>query len=124
MQKSFDNYSAEDLLLIGANIIIKNNDIKLALSYFEEALKKSPDNQTAMHNCADLYNSLERYNDAEKLFSKLCKLDEKNGLNWYNLGISLISQNKIEEANNCIKKAYELNPELMNLSCGKSTINN
>lgn len=113
---------AEELNDRGLYELLHNSDAETALRFFLKAIDLDNSNTSALHNCGDLYNSRNEFLKALPLFETLCTLVPDKGINWYNRAISLTGLQRFEEADLCLTKAYELNPTLKTLACGKTRI--
>ncbi len=84
-----------------------------AISEYEEALKQAPGNPAAIFNQANALFRENKTEEAEKKFEEAIDLNASKQLNadsWYNKGVSLTSQKKLEESIDAYKHALRINP--------------
>jgi tetratricopeptide (TPR) repeat protein len=81
--KKENDFSA--LLRIGVNLNLLG-DKKLALKYYEKALKQDPKNFLALNNVANIYSDLGDYQKAEEYFLRLISYYPDKTMPYRNLG--------------------------------------
>jgi Ca-activated chloride channel family protein len=102
-----------DALIRRGNRFYNKQDYDQSLSNYEKALKKSPGNPDAFFNLGD---ALYRKNDFEKAAGSYddvlqSKADEKIRQNaYYNKGVAMIRQKKIDESIDAWKNSLRLDP--------------
>jgi tetratricopeptide (TPR) repeat protein len=64
-----------------------------------------------IYNSGVVFCETSNFNEAEKCFKEVIKLNPKHDDAWYNLGIALDAMGKRTEAEKCFKKAIELKPD-------------
>ena len=102
-----------DALIRQGNRYYNKQDFDQSLTNYEKALKKSPGNPDAHFNQGD---ALYRKNDYEKAAASYddvlqSKADENTRQSaYYNKGVAMIRQKKLEESIDAWKNALRLNP--------------
>lgn len=99
--------------LLKGNKLYRDQQYEKAAEAYEKVLVRAPKNPIAMYN---LGNALYRKNnaaEAEKLFDATIENSEDKRVvsdAWYNKGVSLTNQKKLEESIDAYKQALRLNP--------------
>ena len=110
---SYIRAQTTDALIRRGNRFYNKQDYDQSQSNYEKALKKSPGNPDAHFNLGD---ALYKKNDYEKAAGSYddvlqSKADENTRQNaYYNKGVAMIRQKKIEESIDAWKNALRLNP--------------
>ena len=109
----FANAQKDNRDLEQGNKLYKEQQFDKAAEAYEKVLVKAPKNSVANYN---LGNTLYRKNnaaEAEKMFdATIDNSDDKKIVSdaWYNKGVSLTQQKKLEESIEAYKQALRLNP--------------
>lgn len=109
---SFLQAQTADALIRQGNRFYNKKDYEQSITNYEKALKKSPGNPDAFFNNAD---ALYRKNDYEKAAASYddvlqSKADENTRQSaYYNKGVAMIRQKKLEESIDAWKNALRLN---------------
>jgi len=82
-----------------------------AEKYVKKALELDSSQPLAWYNRGLIDNKREHYKEATKAFRLAVKLQPDFSNAWNMLGLSLFQQGKMEEAELCLLKALELDPE-------------
>ena len=82
-----------------------------AILAVQEARKASPGDLNLLLTEADLYIKLKRMDKFGELMEDAVKMDPKNPVLYYNLGVVNFNQNRIEDAKKYYSKAIELKPD-------------
>jgi Ca-activated chloride channel homolog len=115
---SFSLYTAgqsaatNDLLLQGNNYY-KAQEFAKANEAFQQALKTAPENTTAKFNLAASLYRLDKKDEAAQLYTELADKETDKALlakAWYNKGVILSGQKKLEESIEAYKNALRNNP--------------
>lgn len=88
---------------------LKNYD--LSERYLKKALKLKPNSVKAMKDIAVIYGLTKQYAKSVHYLQKVVKLKPKDDGAWFNLGISLNAVGKIDQAQQALDKAHQLNPK-------------
>jgi tetratricopeptide (TPR) repeat protein len=100
-----------ELLIIEANLLIKNDQRKLAYQLLTESLIQFPDHPQLLYTRAIVAEQLDNYRQTELDLRKLIANDTENAIALNALGYSmLIHTDRHDEAYKLIKQAYFLNP--------------
>lgn len=118
--------SNESYLLLLADCLINIGKHKLLFNFIKKIIEK----HLILYNCKlSLLNKVgeslfvqNKYDDAEKTFQNVLKLDSKNITALNNLGVILHNQNKKSEAINNFQKVLELDPNNKDAIANLSTI--
>ena len=81
---------------------------------YRKALSEKPDYYKGKFNLGDAMYGQENYEESGKIFGELgetAKTPEEKSGSWYNLGNSLMEQQKYKESIEAYKKALRLNPD-------------
>ncbi len=94
-----------------------------AITYYEKALKKDPNNKEMVQNIAFSYRKIKDYHNAEKYYAKAVELNPEESANYLYYGQALKNNNKVAEAKSQFEKFVAKNPDsffgkLMLQSCG------
>lgn len=82
----------------------------LALNYFEQVARLSPDNANSHFNQAFVCEELGRLDEAERGFRAAIGLNDKLDLAWYGLGLVLVRQGRLDDALVVLKRNTKLQP--------------
>ncbi len=83
-----------------------------AVKCYEEAIKRGPRIPQAWYNIGAIHAAKKNYDEALRCFDESTKLDEKYCPPWAAKAVVLMRCGKKEEGEECLRKAYELDPEL------------
>ncbi|WP_336517318.1 tetratricopeptide repeat protein [Pollutibacter soli] len=95
------------------NKAYKGKKYKEAAAEYQEALKLDPNNAIANFNMANALFRESANEEADKAFDETINLNRSKQLTadaWYNKGVSLTGQKKLEESIQAYKQALRLNP--------------
>lgn len=95
------------------NKAYKEKRYKEAAAEYQEALKIDPNNAVASFNMANALFRESANEEADKAFDETINLNRTKQLTadaWYNKGVSLTGQKKLEESIEAYKQALRLNP--------------
>ena len=95
---------------------------KEALAQLEIAQKIDPENARYPYLMALTYAELGRKDKTEELLRKVVKINPGHDRAWYNLGLLLAGQNKLNEAIECLLRAEQLNPREISYPYARATI--
>lgn len=102
---------AEIKALLGeAYTLYINNDFNAAEKRVHLLLRKAPRNLTALQLLGNIFFMQKKYDDAEKTFRTIIRIDSPRSINYNNLGQALAMQGKYFEAIPELKKAASLDP--------------
>jgi tetratricopeptide (TPR) repeat protein len=94
------------LMQLGA--IFVKRDPKMAIGYFENALKANPKSMETLYNLGILYQENDRPGEALKSYEEMLKIDPKNRYALYNSGyVNLVYLNDFKKAIGYFTSAYE-----------------
>ncbi len=102
------NFDALHLLAI---VYASLGNHKMAIEYFQEALKLCPNDASALSNYGSSLNSIGKNQEALSAFQKAIHIIPDASEFWYNAGNTLCDLNKYEEALTYYEKAIQLNPK-------------
>lgn len=87
----FENISSSEseysLLNEKGIISAQNGNLKLAIKFFENAIKKNPQKEEAYNNLANAYDDLEDFEKAIDTLEKLISINDRNPDYYFNLGL-------------------------------------
>lgn len=90
---------------------MQRKDVQGATADAEELVRLHPERSAAdWFNLAFMYESAERFDEAERAFRRATDLDPKLDRAWYGLGLTLIRQQRFDEAVKALKRNTELQP--------------
>jgi len=93
------------LMQLGA--IFVKRDPKLAIGYFENAVKANPKSMEALYNLGILYQENDKPGEALKSYAEMLKIDPKNRYALYNSGyVNLVYLNDYKKAIEYFTSAY------------------
>ncbi len=102
--------SIELLILEAKSAALKGNQNR-ARALFRKVLKLEPENLDALVSFGVLLNSSKKSaSQGARLLAKAVKLDPSNGIAWAYLGESLITLERYDKAEECIRKAITIDP--------------
>ncbi len=107
-------HAQSDMHTRKANQLYKEKKFPEALSEYQQSLKENADDPVLNYNIGDTYFRNEKFEDASRFFDKL--LTEENtaaGMRqkaFYNKGVTLSQQSKLEESIEAYKNALLLDP--------------
>ncbi len=94
------------LMQLGA--IFVKRDPKLAIGYFENAIKANPKSMEALYNLGILYQENDKPGEALKSYAEMLKIDPKNRYALYNSGyVNLVYLNDYKKAIEYFTSAFE-----------------
>ena len=93
-----------------ANAYLKLDDTEKAIKAYKTSLALNPFVEETHAKLGNLYFSLERYDEAEKEYKEVVKLNS-NSVNNYALGQVYLSTERYDEAENIFNKVRRLEPE-------------
>ncbi len=93
-----------------ANAYLKLNDTEKAIKAYKTSIKLNPFEEDTHAKLGNLYFSLERYEEAEKEYNEVVKLNG-SGVNYYALGQVYLATERYEEAENVFDKVRRLSPD-------------
>lgn len=88
-----------------------NDDLNGSVTSSDYALAIDPDNRDAILNKGNGLLGLENYKEAEKLFRRYTKLEPRKDTGYIMTAISLIAQNRPQEASQSLRMALKFNNE-------------
>jgi tetratricopeptide (TPR) repeat protein len=100
-----------DSLIIKGNDAMYNKDNKLAAKYFDEYLKKNPDDKIVLVSLGAAYINLKNYSEAYLCFDKAVKLDSTYARAFSSRGACLLLFNEFDKAKQDLLWALTLDPE-------------
>ena len=96
------------------NKLYKNNQFKEALPEYEKAVQINPDNPIGNFNYGNALFRNGSHEEAEKRFDMAIAKSDDNAIKqqaYYNKGVSLTKQKKLEESIEAYKGSVKLNPD-------------
>jgi tetratricopeptide (TPR) repeat protein len=93
-----------------ASSYLKLDDTEKAIKAYKTSLKLNPFVEETHSKLGNLYFSLERYDEAEKEYKEVVKLNS-NGVNQYALGQVYLATERYDDAENIFNKVRRLSPE-------------
>ena len=99
--------------MVTANKHYREQQYDKAAASYEKALELAPGNSIATYNLGNTFYRKNNAADAEKMFdATIEKSEDKRVISdaWYNKGVSLTQQKKLEESIEAYKQALRLNP--------------
>lgn len=102
----------QNSLIRKGNKLYKKRDYDRSLLEYEQALKLDPQNALANFNFGNALFRKEKWEDAEKNFDNSLTNSKENDIRqkaFYNKGVSLTKQKKLEESIDAYKNALRLN---------------
>lgn len=102
----------QNSLIRRGNQLYKKGDFDKSLVEYEQAIKLDPQNASASYNFGNALFRKQKWEDAEKNFDNVIAGSKDNSLRqtaFYNKGVSLSKQKKIEESIEAYKNALRLN---------------
>jgi len=93
-----------------ASAYLKLDDTEKAIKAFKTSIKLNPFEEDSHAKLGNLYFSLERYEEAEKEYKEVVKLNG-SGVNYYALGQVYLATERYAEAENVFQKVRRLSPE-------------
>ena len=100
-------------LIRKGNKLYKKGEFDKSLTEYEQAVKLEPQNALANFNFGNALFRKEKWDDAEKNFQNVIANAREDGIReqgFYNKGVSLTKQKKLEESIDAYKGALRLNP--------------
>jgi len=88
----------DDILYHIATAFVQVGEIKKAIYYFEQAVKRNPKNDLALYDLAFFHDQLGDYKNSIKYYNKFIDNDTYNYTAWFNLGIVFNKANKHKKA--------------------------
>jgi tetratricopeptide (TPR) repeat protein len=102
----------QNSLIRKGNQFYKKGEFDKSLSQYEQAFKLDPQNALANYNFGNALFRKEKWEDAEKNFESVITNSKDNDIRqqaFYNKGVSLTKQKKLEESIEAYKNALRLN---------------
>lgn len=99
--------------VIAGNKLYKENKFEQAVPEYVKALETDADTTIANYNLGNAYFRSKRFDEAEKTYDNTIANGGDNAMKqsgFYNKGVSLSKQNKLEESIEAYKMAVKLNP--------------
>ena len=110
---AFNAFSqTQNSLLRKGNKLYKQGEYEKALPEYEKAVQLDPENALANFNFANALFRKEKWEDAEKNFDNVIAKSTEEGMReqgYYNKGVSLTKQSKLEESIEAYKNALKIN---------------
>jgi tetratricopeptide (TPR) repeat protein len=103
---------AQSLLRKG-NMLYKQKDFDKSLPEYQKAVTLNPDNPVAQYNFGNVLFRKQNFTEAEMAYSKAIEHSTEKTRRekaFYNKGVSLSKQKKLEESINAYKNALKLDP--------------
>ncbi|RKY68925.1 MAG: hypothetical protein DRQ02_02710 [Candidatus Latescibacterota bacterium] len=88
--------------------LLQNRRYQEAISIWQQALQKSPDDVSILVRLGVALSLLERYPQAEAVLNRALEAEPDNPKVLYNLGLVYLRQNQDEKALRCFSKTLEL----------------
>ncbi|MEE4258122.1 MAG: tetratricopeptide repeat protein [Bacteroidales bacterium] len=105
---------SEKKLVREGNNLYEDGNFQEAEIEYRKALSEKPDYHKGKFNLGDAMYSQENFEESGKIYSELGEISKtaeiKSG-SWYNLGNSLMQQQKYKESIEAYKKALRVNPD-------------
>jgi tetratricopeptide (TPR) repeat protein len=105
---------SEKKLVREGNNLYEDGNFQEAEIEYRKALSEKPDYHKGKFNLGDAMYSQENFGESGKIYSELGEISKtaeiKSG-SWYNLGNSLMQQQKYKESIEAYKKALRVNPD-------------
>lgn len=95
---------------------------KDALAQLEIALKLEPDNARFLYLMALTYAELKQTDKTKELLKQVVKADPYHDRAYYNLGLLLAGENKLDEAIASIRRAEQIHPESPDYPYARATL--
>lgn len=102
-----------DQELVRGNKLYREGAYDKAAEQFDRVLQRSPRNTTASYNLGNALYRNSKAGDAEKAFDNVIRDSRDRQLSadaWYNKGVTLSNQQKLEESIEAYKQSLRLNP--------------
>jgi tetratricopeptide (TPR) repeat protein len=103
-------------LAVGQNLEKSNNDVA-AIDQYERILRLDPNNQKASRRLAVLYDRCCDYAKADAEYQKLAKARPRDADLFNDWGYSYYQRTKWQDAEKCLRKAVELDPQQARARC-------
>ena len=103
----------QNSLIRKGNQLYKQGEFDKSLTEYEKAIKLDPENPLANFNFGNALFRKEKWEDAQKNFENVIAKGDKSlrEQGFYNQGVSLTRQSKLEESIEAYKNALRLNPD-------------
>src|SRR5438874_7471313 len=103
----------EDAAIRDGNKLYKQGQFQKALPEYQKAVQENPKNAIAKYNLGNARFRTSNFTEAEKSFEDAVATTPDNTFkqkSYYNKGVSLIKQQKLQESIQAWKNALKLNP--------------
>lgn len=111
---AFNAFSqTQNSLLRKGNKLYKQGEYEKALPEYQKAVELDPENPLANFNFGNALFRKEKWEDAEKNFDNVIAKATEEGMReqgYYNKGVALTKQSKLEESIDAYKNALRINP--------------
>jgi len=115
--------SPQQLAAFGS-FVAESGGNRLALIYYDVAIKLDPKDPTIWVNLGTLYRQLNEYDKAKSAFSRALNINPANAVAHYNIGSILDLQGKYKQALEAYRIALTLDPSLGDPAFNPSAANN
>jgi Flp pilus assembly protein TadD len=88
--------------------LVQTEDYAAAVDLLYQTVTTQPNNIDARVALSAAYIGAKRFTDAEIVARSVVKVAPKNAEAWYNLGLALLNQSKIEEGRQALKTSAQL----------------
>jgi tetratricopeptide (TPR) repeat protein len=95
-------------LLLGVRTIIRNNDWKDPITFYQQTLKFAPSSYRVLNNLGMSYADEQKFEEAKYYYQKAIEIDPKNAVAYHNLANVLSSEGDFNQAEEMYKKAIAL----------------
>jgi tetratricopeptide (TPR) repeat protein len=114
MTRGFESLSQnQNALIRKGNQLYKQGDFDKSLPEYERAVKLNPENALANFNYGNAFFRKEKWEDAQKSFETVIARSTDDAMReqgFYNKGVALTKQQKLEESIEAYKSALKLQP--------------
>lgn len=111
---SFGQSQEAEKAIQTGNEYYKQQQFEQAMAAYNKAVAADPSNEIAKFNLANTHYKQDKKDEAAKLFTDVANTSNKSELKekaWYNKGVVLSKQKKLEESIGAYKNALRQNPE-------------
>lgn len=94
-----------------ATTCVEEEKYEKAINYFQEVIKRTPENSEALSQLGELSQQLHRYNHAIEYYKKVIELEPTNPEAHTHLGICYFHTQKLTDAKTHLKQSVSLQPK-------------
>ena len=114
LMASFAYSQTSNSVIRKGNQLYKQGEFDKSLSEYEKAVKMEPSNAVANFNFGNALFRKDKWEDAQKNFENVITNSKEDGIReraYYNKGVSLTKQKKLEESIEAYKSALRIDPK-------------